>query len=101
MKLKSLLNLLTAGLLTLSSYAAEPGEPPVPAPYPKKLDIAATNKWWEVARAARTGKIDAKNHGKGTVTVTGRHFLDLEAPRDEVVAFAIGKGVLTTDDFIQ
>mgnify|MGYP001328984894 CR=1 FL=1 len=81
MKLKPMLNLLAAGLLTLTTYAAEPGEPPVVSPYPNKLDTAATNKWWEVARAARTGKIDAKNHGKGTVTVTGRHFLDLEAPR--------------------
>lgn len=92
------LSLFTVGMLCLSALgqlqanttlAATPGEPPVKAPYPARLERAATNKWWEVARNARAGKLGNKRHPKKSKTVTGRHFLDLEAPRDEVVAFAL------------
>lgn len=73
----------------LPIYSNGHGEPPIIAPYPDKLDKAATNKWWETAKKAREGKMDSKRHPAGSVTVSGRHFLDLEVPRNEVVAFAI------------
>lgn len=77
--------------ITLSAplHAAAPGEAPVPAPYPDTLDIAATNKWWEYAKQARDGKVGNKKHPKGSVTATGRHFLNLDVPRNEVIAFAL------------
>lgn len=88
--MKSHLSLFAiASIFTLHLCSAEPGEPPVISPYSDKLDKAATNKWWQHAKQAREAKIEVKNHAKGTITVTGRHFLDLEAPRDEVVAFAL------------
>jgi hypothetical protein len=76
-------------LLTASAFSENYGEPPMIAPYPTNLDRAATNKWWEVAKNAREGKMQSKRHPKGSVTVSGRHFLDLEVPRNEVLAFAI------------
>jgi len=77
-----------------SVYAANPGKPPTPAPYPADLDTAASGEWWEVARAAREGKLGSRRHPKGSTTVTGRHFLDLEVPRQDVIAFAL----YTVDD---
>lgn len=84
------LSFTLVSLLAFTSLnAAKPGEPPVASPYPNNLDKAATNKWWEVAKAAREGKIGNKRHPKKSKTVTGRHFLDLECPRNEAVAFAV------------
>ncbi|MDH3583324.1 MAG: hypothetical protein OER86_03835 [Phycisphaerae bacterium] len=87
--MRLILSFLITVMALVPALAAEPGEPPVRAPYPNKLDRAATNKWWEVARAAREGKLGSKRHPKSSKTVTGRHFLDLERPRDQVVAFAL------------
>ncbi len=70
-------------------FAQRPGEPLVSAPYPENLDRAATSRWWETAKAGREGKVHDKRHPRGSVTATGRHFFDLECPRDEVVAFAL------------
>lgn len=70
-------------------YAQDHGEPPIKAPYPEKLDRAAANKWWEVAKAGREKKISDRRHPKGSLTATGRNFYDLECPRDQVVAFAL------------
>ncbi|WP_211093341.1 hypothetical protein [Flammeovirga agarivorans] len=61
---------------------------PEPA-YSTELDRAATGEWWKVAKEAREGKIKAKYNFPDSIVVTGRHFLDLECPRDEVVAFAL------------
>ena len=80
-------SLLVAGL---SLQAQNPGNPPVKSPYDDKLDTAATNKWWEVAKGAKEGKIGhSKRHPKNSKTVSGRHFLNLDVPREEVVAFAL------------
>ena len=89
MKLKNILLTAITAMLTISMYAQTPGEPPVKAPYPENLDKAATNKWWETAKAAREGKIGSSRHPKGSTTVTGRHFLDLKVPRQDVIAFAL------------
>ncbi len=75
--------------ITAALQAAEPGETPVPAPYPDTLDRASANRWWETAKASREGKISDKRHPKGSVTATGRNFYDLKCPRNEVVAFAL------------
>ena len=51
MNFKHLLSsLLITSLMTSTLFAQKPGEPPITAPYPEKLDRAAANKWWEVAR---------------------------------------------------
>ena len=80
-----MLRLIVCLGLTVSVSAAEPGEPLVKSPYPANLDRAATGKWWEVARKAREGQVSGVRHTTNKNIVTGRHFLDLEAPRDEVV----------------
>ena len=64
-------------------------EAPVKAPYGPKLDRAAANEWWLIAKQAREGKIGGRRHPAGSKTMTGRHFLDLEVPRNETVAFAL------------
>lgn len=76
-------------IIGFALQAQEHGEPPVIAPYPKNLDQAATNKWWETAQKAREGKLGNKRHPKNSKTVTGQHFLDLEVARDKVVCFAL------------
>ena len=85
--LKTLLSFLL--LIGFALQAQDHGEPPVIAPYPKNLDKAAANKWWETAKKAREGKLGSKRHPKNSKTVTGQHFLDLEVPRDQVVCFAL------------
>ena len=83
------LRALIVVLMAVSLSAAEPGEPLTKSPYPANLDRAATGKWWEVAQKARDGAISIGRHTTKKNTVTGRHFLDLEVPRDEVVCFAL------------
>ena len=83
------LRALMVVLMAVSLSAAEPGEPLTKSPYPANLDRAATGKWWEVAQKARDGAISIGRHTTKKNTVTGRHFLDLEVPRDEVVCFAL------------
>ena len=79
---------LAAALLATTSLEMATASPFVKAPYGDKLDRAAANEWWKVAKDAREGKVGGKRHPAGSKTMTGRHFLDLEVPRDEVVAFA-------------
>ena len=82
------LSLFGSALIALSASAATPGEPPVPSPFGPKLDNAATGKWWEVAEKTRKAKASPKNRNV-QMTATGRRFLDLDVPRDEVVGFAM------------
>lgn len=67
------------------------GEPPVPSPFPDKLDRAATGKWWLVGEKAGNVPPPKPNQQRKPqgVTATGRMFLDLRVPREEVVAFAL------------
>ncbi len=82
------LNLLIIFLLNINLVAID-ASPLITPDYPDDLDTAASRAWWETAQLAREGKLKAKHNFPDAKVVTGRHFLDLECPRDEVVAFAI------------
>ena len=77
----ALISLICTTLLlsvSRSSAQADPGEPPVIAPFPAKLDSFCINKWW------------TKKQRKGFNKRGGRFMIvDVMVPRDEVICFGM------------
>lgn len=67
--------LITFFLLTCAAFIAnaQPGEPPVKAPF-EKLDLYCVNDWWTHAKAVKN---DAKR------------IIDVDVPREQVICFGI------------